>query len=169
MCVGSNNLLYNCAAHYYLRTLLKFFGKHFLTVCPCNLSNCPTSALPISQARTVGRTTEGSTTARQIALYPLTCQQRSQMNSPLIINGIKEHLHRQWIAQSSSTNMKKYRQWPMLLQQQQKALWKDWVLCSGISFLISSSSNELPSFLWLSRLLIWQRSDLSRLIEDCAI
>lgn len=98
-----------CAAHPHVRALLKLFGKHFPTVCPCNLYNRPSSAFPISQAWNVVRTTEARIQQRQIVLYPLTCQHRRQMNSPSIINGIKEHLQWQPIAQSSSANRRQIK------------------------------------------------------------
>lgn len=107
MCAGSNSSFRRRAAHPRLRASFNFFGKHFLAARPCNLHNRPSSALPISQAWNVGRTAEARLQRRQIALYPLTCQRGRQMNSPSIINGIKEHLHWHWIAQSSSANTRK--------------------------------------------------------------
>lgn len=73
------------------------------------LYNRPSCALPVSQAWNLGRTTSAWLHQRQRALYPLTCQQRRQMNSPSNINGIKEHPHWWWIVQSSSANMQKIK------------------------------------------------------------
>lgn len=94
----SNNLFYHFPARPHLRAIL--FCKALARVCPCNLYKRPSSALPISQAWNVGRTTEARLQQRQMAQYPLTCQHRRRMNSPSVINGIKEHLHWQWIARS---------------------------------------------------------------------
>lgn len=87
-------------------------GSLVSTSSACVLATSTTVPLvpsAISQAWNVGRTTEARLERRQIALYPLTCQRRRQMNSPSIINGIKEHLHWQWVAQSSSANLRKIK------------------------------------------------------------
>lgn len=144
------------------------FGKHFLRMCPCNLYNRPSTALPISQAWNVGRTTEARLQPRQIALYPLTCQHRRQMNSPSIINGIKEHLRWQWIAQSSSANMRNIKTVANVTTAAGVGFVERLIPVSHF-LMCGLSTNELLWFLWLSWPPIWQRSDLSRLIEDSAI